>query len=339
MSSQKIDQKSLNKLRNLYNSKLKELKSENEKLKFKLIDKKETLKLNQDLLIDVLQNFSPTKTGDEEEDEEDEEKISEQNNDNNSIKKLIEKSKILNKKISLLIEEKSEKEKNIYLLKKEIPVIQEKIIEKINNLSIQYEQKNKEAVTQDNLIKKLKLDLDKIRRNAFFKKARTEILVAPPSKTSVQMNLELINTQQIYSKASKLHQEKKKKSEEIWRKEKNLKVEMNKLKNNIINQKKINKDETTNYFDELGYDPLPEKYEKDEEEESEDNDQSSEDDNNTTKRGGDNKKKEKELNMLKEDTSKLKEKIKEYEKKINEYKNIYRNYKSEIEKMKKDGKK
>ena len=337
MSSQKIDPKSLNKLRNLYNSKLNELKSENEKLKFKLIDKKETLKLNQDLLIDVLQNFSPTKKGDELEDK-DEEKKSGQNNNNNNIKTLIEKSKILNEKISLLIEEKSEKEKNIYLLKNEIPVIQEKIIEKINNISLQSAQKNKETQTQDSSIKKLKLELDKIRRNAFFKRARTEILVAPPCKTSVEMNLELINTQQIFSKASKLHQEKKKKSEEIWRKEKNLKDEMNKLKNSIINKKKIKKEETQNFFDDIGYDPLPEKYEKDEEEESEDDGQSSDDDN-TTKRGVDNKKKEKELSMLKEETSKLKEKIKVYENKINEYKNIYRNYKSEIEKMKKDGKK
>ena len=338
MSSQKIDSKSLNKLRNLYNSKLKELKSENEKLKFQLIDKKETLKLNQELLIDVLQNFLPTKKVNEEDEEEDEEKISEQNNDNNNIQKLIEKSKIINEKISLLIEEKSEKEKNIYLLKKEIPVIQEKIIEKINNISLQSEQKKRETETQDISIKKLKSDLDKVRRNAFFKRARTEILVAPPSKTSVEMNLELINTQQIFSKASKLHQEKKKKSEEIWRKEKNLKDEMNKLKNNIINQKKIKKEETSNFFADIGYDPLPEKYEKEEEEESEDNDQSSDDDN-TTKRGGDNKKKEKELNLLKDETSKLKEKIKEYENKINEYKKIYRNYKSEIEKMKIDGKK
>ena len=232
MSSQKIDSKSLNKLRNLYNSKLKELKSENEKLKFKLIDKKETLKLNQDLLIDVLQNFSPTKQGNEEEDE-DEDKMRE-NTNNNNIKQMKEKSKTINEKISLLIEEKTEKEKNIYLLKKEIPVIQEKIIEKINAISLQSEQKNKETNSQESSIKKLKSDLDKIRRNAFFKKARTEILVAPPSKTSVEMNLELINTQQIFSKASKLHQEKKKKSEEIWRKEKNLKDEMNKLKNNII---------------------------------------------------------------------------------------------------------
>ena len=336
MSSQKIDSKSLNKLRNLYNSKLKELKSENEKLKFKLIDKKETLKLNQDLLIDVLQNFSPTKQGNEEEDE-DGDKMRE-NTNNNNIKQMKEKSKTINEKISLLIEEKTEKEKNIYLLKKEIPVIQEKIIEKINAISLQSEQKNKETNSQESSIKKLKSDLDKIRRNAFFKKARTEILVAPPSKTSVEMNLELINTQQIFSKASKLHQEKKKKSEEIWRKEKNLKDEMNKLKNNIINQKKIKKEESSNFFADIGYDPLPEKYEKEEEEESEDNDQSSDDDN-TTKRGGDNKKKEKELNLLKDETSKLKEKIKEYENKINEYKKIYRNYKSEIEKMKIDGKK
>ena len=212
MSAQKIDQKAINKLRNLYNTKLKELKLENEKLKFKLDDKKQTLELNQELLVGALQNFSTTK-GENIDEEEEDEKISENNNnDNNNIKKMIERSKILHKKISTLIEEKTEKEKSIYLLQKEIPMIQEKIIEKINILYSQSEQKTKENHNLDTTIKKLKQDLDKIRRNAFFKKARTEILVAPPSKSSVEINLELINTQQILSKASKLHQEKKKKS-------------------------------------------------------------------------------------------------------------------------------
>ena len=68
-----------------------------------------------------------------------------ENTNNNNIKQMKEKSKTINEKISLLIEEKTEKEKNIYLLKKEIPVIQEKIIEKINAISLQSEQKNKET--------------------------------------------------------------------------------------------------------------------------------------------------------------------------------------------------
>lgn len=332
MSAQKIDQKAINKLRNLYNTKLKELKLENEKLKFKLDDKKQTLELNQELLIDALKNFSTIK-GDNSEEEEENEIISENNNDNNSIKKIIERSKILHKKISSLIEEKTEKEKNIYLLKKEIPMAQEKIIEKINILYSQSEQKNKENDNLEKTIKKLKQDLDKIRRNAFFKKARTEILVAPPSKSSVETNLELINTQQIFSKASKLHQEKKKKSEEIWRKEKNLKDEMNRLKTNIINEKGINKEEQNDFLEEIGYNLLPEKYERVEEEESEDSDQSS-DDNKTNRGGGDKKKKEKELKNLKDENSKLQKKIEEFENKINEYKKIYRNYKNDIEKIK-----
>ena len=337
MSAQKIDQKAINKLRNLYNTKLKELKLENEKLKFKLDDKKQTLELNQDLLIDALQ-FSTTKG--ENIDEEEDEKISENNNNdnNNNFKKMIERSKILHKKISALIEEKTEKEKSIYLLQKEIPMIQEKIIEKINILYSQSEQKTKENHNLDTTIKKLKQDLDKIRRNAFFKKARTEILVAPPSKSSVEINLELINTQQILSKASKLHQEKKKKSEEIWRKEKNLKEEMNRLKTNIINEKEINKEEQNDFLEEIGYNLIPEKYEREEEEESEDSEQSSDDDK-TNRGGGDKKKKEKELKNLKDETSKLQKKIEEFESKINEYKKIYRNYKTDIEKIKLKSKK
>jgi hypothetical protein len=251
---------------------------------------------------------------------------------------MIERSKILHKKISTLIEEKTEKEKSIYLLQKEIPMIQEKIIEKINILYSQSEQKTKENHNLDTTIKKLKQDLDKIRRNAFFKKARTEILVAPPSKSSVEINLELINTQQILSKASKLHQEKKKKSEEIWRKEKNLKEEMNRLKTSIINEKEINKEEQNEFLEEIGYNLMPEKYEREEEEESEDSEQSSDDDK-TNRGGGDKKKKEKELKNLKDETSKLQKKIEEYESKINEYKKIYRNYKTDIEKIKLKSKK
>ena len=338
MSAQKIDQKAINKLRNLYNTKLKELKLENEKLKFKLDDKKQTLELNQELLIDALQNFSTTK-GENIDEEEEDEKISENNNnDSNSIKKMIERSKILHKKISTLIEEKTEKEKSIYLLQKEIPMIQEKIIEKINILYSQSEQKTKENHNLDTTIKKLKQDLDKIRRNAFFKKARTEILVAPPSKSSVEINLELINTQQILSKASKLHQEKKKKSEEIWRKEKNLKEEMNRLKTSIINEKEINKEEQNDFLEEIGYNLIPEKYEREEEEESEDSEQSSDDDKNN-RGGGDKKKKEKELKNLKDETSKLQKKIEEFESKITEYKKISRNYKTDIEKIKLKSKK
>ena len=338
MSAQKIDQKAINKLRNLYNTKLKELKLENEKLKFKLDDKKQTLELNQELLVGALQNFSTTK-GENIDEEEEDEKISENNNnDNNNIKKMIERSKILHKKISTLIEEKTEKEKSIYLLQKEIPMIQEKIIEKINILYSQSEQKTKENHNLDTTIKKLKQDLDKIRRNAFFKKARTEILVAPPSKSSVEINLELINTQQILSKASKLHQEKKKKSEEIWRKEKNLKEEMNRLKTSIINEKEINKEEQNEFLEEIGYNLMPEKYEREEEEESEDSEQSSDDDK-TNRGGGDKKKKEKELKNLKDETSKLQKKIEEFESKINEYKKIYRNYKTDIEKIKLKSKK
>ena len=339
MSAQKIDQKAINKLRNLYNTKLKELKLENEKLKFKLDDKKQTLELNQELLVGALQNFSTTK-GENIDEEEEDEKISENtnNDNNNNIKKMIERSKILHKKISTLIEEKTEKEKSIYLLQKEIPMIQEKIIEKINILYSQSEQKTKENHNLDTTIKKLKQDLDKIRRNAFFKKARTEILVAPPSKSSVEINLELINTQQILSKASKLHQEKKKKSEEIWRKEKNLKEEMNRLKTSVINEKEINKEEQNDFLEEIGYNLIPEKYEREEEEESEDSEQSSDDDK-TNRGGGDKKKKEKELKNLKDETSKLQKKIEEFESKINEYKKIYRNYKTDIEKIKLKSKK
>ena len=66
------------------------------------------------------------------------------------IQNLIEKSKIINDKISLLIKEKTEKGKKMDIIKKEIPVIQEKIIEQISILTTQSEQKNKEITSEDN---------------------------------------------------------------------------------------------------------------------------------------------------------------------------------------------
>ena len=325
MSLPKISQKEINKLRSLYNTKLVELKNENKRLKLQLEDRKETFKLNQELLYSTLQSLSETS--------ENEEIIGKDNN----LQNLIEKSKIINDKISLLIKEKTEKGKKIDIIKKEIPVIQEKIIEQISILNTQSEQKNKEITSEDNIIKKLKLDLEKQRRNAFFKKARTEILVAPPTKNSVETNIELINTKNVFSKASKMHQEKKKKSEEFWRKEKNLKDEMIKLKNNRLKENKINKKDQVTYLREIGYNPLAEKFDKEEEEESEDSEQSSSDENSDGG-GGDKKKKEKELKNLQEQLSKLQKKFNDYEKTINDYKKIYKDFKSKFEKLKSDDK-
>ena len=231
MSFSKISQKEINKLRSLYSSKLGELSDENKNLKFKLEDKKKTLKLNQDILYYTFESLIKNNENEE------------INNNENKIQNMIERSKILNDKISSLIKDITEKEKYIYIMKKGIPETQEKIIENINVLVSQSQQKDKEIFTDENLIKKLKIDLDKLRKNAFFKKARTEILVAPPGKNNVETNLELINAKNVFLKSSKLHTEKKKKSEEIWKEEKNLKEEIIKLKNNKIKENKIKKEQ------------------------------------------------------------------------------------------------
>ena len=85
---------------------------------------------------------------------------------------------------------------------------------------------------------------------------------------------------------------------------------MNRLKTSIINEKEINKEEQNEFLEEIGYNLMPEKYEREEEEESEDSEQSSDDDK-TNRGGGDKKKKEKELKNLKDETSKLQKKIEE----------------------------
>ena len=325
MSLSKISQKEINKLRNLYTSKLGELNDENKYLKFKLEDKKKTLKLNQDILYYTFESLIKNNENGG---------IS---NNENKIQNMIERSKILNDKISSLIKDIAEKEKYIYIMKKGIPETQEKIIENINILVSQSQLKDKEIKSDEILIKKLKIDLDKLRKNAFFKKARTEILVAPPGKNNVETNLELINAKNVFLKSSKLHTEKKKKSEEIWKEEKNLKEEMIKLKNNKIKENKIKKEQQSTFLEEIGYNLSAEKYEKEEEEESEESEGSSDDDSD--EKVEDKKKKEKELNNLQEQYSKLEKKLNDYEKKINEYKKKYREFNKKIEDLKEYDKK
>ena len=141
MSFPKISQKEINKLRSLYNTKLVELKNENKKLKVQLEDRKETFKLNQELLYNTLQSLS----------EKNEEIIGKDNN----LQTLIEKSKIINDKLSLLIKEKTEKGKKMDIIKKEIPVIQEKILEQISILNSNQNKKTKKYLQKIILLKSL----------------------------------------------------------------------------------------------------------------------------------------------------------------------------------------
>jgi len=296
---------------------MKELKKENKILKSRLNDKKENLRLNHEILYCTLENIFMNSNIIE----------------NNKIQSMITKSKIINKKLFSLINDKSEKEKIIYIIKKEIPEIKERILEQINILKNEANLKNKEISSDELAIKKLKIELEKIRRSAFFKKARTEIKVAPPTPSSVEVNIELINAKKLFTKASNMHKDKKKKSEDLWKEEKNLKDEVKKIKNNIIKENKINQDDIIPFFDNMGYNPDIEKYEKEEEEESEDDEGPSDDENDEGK-SKNKKSKEKELKVLNEQFTKLKNKVDEYENKINEYKKSYKIFKIRIENIK-----
>ena len=82
------------------------------------------------------------------------------------------------------------------------------IREEINNLNIQNNKMKNELVQKDNTIKKLKNDLEKARKNALFKTARTEVLVTEPTKTNVEINHELLNTKTILAKVSVMQKKK-----------------------------------------------------------------------------------------------------------------------------------
>ena len=59
-----------------------------------------------------------------------------------------------------------------------------------------------ELIQKDNTIKKLKAELEKARKNALFKTARTEILVTEPTKTNFKIKHKLLKKKDNLSKVS-----------------------------------------------------------------------------------------------------------------------------------------
>ena len=172
MSHQKFDSKTTKKLLNNYQNTISKYATENEQLTRQLEDLKTTLTLNQNLLYD----FIKSSIGEDE-----------------KINNLINESKSLwNENVSL-IKQKNDLEMKTAKLQELIEDTPTQIREEINNINIQNNKMKNELVQKDNTIKKLKNDLEKARKNAFFKTARTEVLVTEPSKTNVEINHELLN--------------------------------------------------------------------------------------------------------------------------------------------------
>jgi chromosome segregation ATPase len=332
MSMQKYDQKTKKKLMSQYQTTINTYKKENNKLLSEIEDLKITLNINQELLYHFISCNSV---------------------DNEKIKNLINKSKTLWKDSESLIEKKSKIEIETVNIQKEMVQIPIKINSEINNLSSQIYKKKNELKSKDNAIKRLKIELDKTRKSAFFKTARTEVFVTEPTKLSVELNGELLNTKNILLKVSNKHSKDKKESNKLGKEVKNLRDEMIKLKktairiyNKINNKNQIldksnnnnkNIDDENNFLEKIGYKTLVDDYEKEEQEEEEkEESEESSDENSTdeTINNNNNKNKKKEFENLTEQLNKLKSQYKEYQNKINEYKKVYKDLKNKIEYLK-----
>lgn len=326
MNFQKYDYKTKKKLISDYKKTIAIYTSNNKKLISQIKDLKTNLNLNQDLLYRY---------------------ILEKLGENEYIKNLINKNKTLTEKNESLIDKKIDIEIKTDLIKQYIEQLPPKINEEISNISTQNNKKKNELLQKDNVIKKLKLELEKVRKSSFFKTARTEVYVINPTKTSLELNQEIINAKNILLKVSNKHSKEKKKSDKLEREVKNLRETMNTLKQkainlnnnniNIINSqitesvKSINED-NNNFLVNIGYNIAMDKNDKDEEyEEEEKEDEDSSEDENAEGNGKITKAKEKEYANLKEQYNKLKEIFNLNQYKINEYKNINKKLKEKIE--------
>ena len=213
MSHQKFDSKTTKKLLNNYQNTISKYATENEQLTRQLEDLKTTLTLNQNLLYD----FIKSSIGEDE-----------------KINNLINESKLLwNENVSL-IKQKNDLEMKTAKLQELIEDTPTQIREEINNINIQNNKMKNELVQKDNTIKKLKNDLEKARKNAFFKTARTEVLVTEPSKTNVEINHELLNTKTILAKVTSMHAAEKKRANKLDKEVKSLQEEVVKLRKTAI---------------------------------------------------------------------------------------------------------
>ena len=332
MSHQKFDSKTTKKLLTNYQNTISKYATEYEQLTRQLEDLKTTLTLNQNLLYD----FIKSSVGEDE-----------------SINALINESKKLWSENESLIKQKNDLEMKTAKLQELIEDTPTQIRDEINLINEQNNKMKIELVQKDNTIKKLKNDLEKARKNALFKTARTEILVTEPTKTNVEINHELLNTKTILTKVTAMHAAEKKRANKLDKEVKTLQDEVAKLRktaidlrdefNQKIKEKGGKKGDNKNLIENnfplniKGFNFLVDKNEEendDEEEEEEQESEGSSEEEDSFEGKKKPKSKQKELEMLTEQYNKLKKQNEEYEKKINNYKKIYKDLKNKINNLK-----
>lgn len=320
--NQKFDSKVTKKLLANYQNTITKYTTENEQLSRQLEDLKTTLALNQNLLYD----FIKSSVGEDE-----------------KINNLIKESKSLWSENESLIKQKNDLEMKTAKLQELIEDTPTQIREEINTINIENNKMKNELIQKDNTIKKLKADLEKARKNALFKTARNEILVTEPTKTNVEINHELLNTKAILSKVTSMHNQEKKRANELDKEVKLLQDEVVKLKKTATNlqndfNNKVSGDKNNMNLNIKSFNFLMDKNDENEEQEDEEEEQESDSGSDEDSSEDYNKKKpktkQKELEMLTEQYNKLKKQNEEYEKKINNYKQIYKQMKTKINNLK-----
>ena len=307
---------------------------ENKELNQKIKDIKTTLNLNQNFLYNYIINLP----------EVDEE-----------TKNLVNDTKKAWEETQLYIDNNNLLEIKIARLQELIEDTPTKIREEINEITKKNNKMQEEIKEKDKIIKKLKNDLDKTRKDALFKIARTEVFVTEPTKSNLEASQEVLGLKSILSKVTPIHAKKmeiaenlkkeiaqlRQKMEQLSEKAYKINRDLNFQKNSIMNKNaNIDKECVKKFVSSIkGYDLNAEKSEdEDYEEDEEDNLDSKEGSGSDEEEEENNKKKikakEKELGKLTEQYEKLKKECQEYEKKISEHKNIYKDIKSKMKTLK-----
>ena len=209
MSKPKFDPKTTQKLLTSYQSTISHYTLENDLLSSQLEDLKTTLSLNQNLLYDYIKSTIGV---------------------NDEITALITESQTLWEENEQLIKQKHELEMKTSKLQELIEDTPTEIRDELKYINEANEKMKNELIEKDNTIKKLKAELDKTRRNALFKSARTEVLVTEPTKINVEINHELLNTKAILIKVSNMHAQEKKRAAKLDKEVKSLQEEIIALK-------------------------------------------------------------------------------------------------------------
>ena len=307
---------------------------ENQELEQKIKDIKITLNLNQNILYDyIIKSAGET----------------------DEVKNLVNQTKKKWEETQSYIEKKNYFEIKIARLQELIEDTPTKIRDEINDITFKNNKAQEEINEKDKIINKLKKELDKTRKNALFKVARTEVYVTDPTKYSLEAEQELTGLKSILTKVTPMHKQKKEDAEQLKQEVEELKIKMKKLiekaytiytqmnskKNGIIVGEKNKKEEIKHLLKSIeGYDLNADINDEDNKDESEDDDDDnisnnkddSDDENKENKKKI--KAKQKELDKLTEEYTKLKAESQEYEKKINEHKKVYKDIKNKMKNLK-----